>query len=81
MIPGMKADMADEILLSVREAARRLGIGRSLLYRLLLDGQITSVKIGRSRRVPVSALEDFVKMRVGETEGFESPLERIRLER
>lgn len=60
--------MADEILLSVSEAARRLGIGRSLLYRLILEGQILSVKIGRSRRVPLWALEEFVKVKVAEAE-------------
>jgi len=58
--------MADEILLNVSEAARRLGIGRSLLYRLMLEGQVLSVKIGRSRRVPVWALEEFAKKKATE---------------
>jgi excisionase family DNA binding protein len=61
--------MADEILLSVSEAARRLGIGRSLLYSLMLEGQVLSVKIGRSRRVPLCALEEFVKTKVADAEG------------
>jgi excisionase family DNA binding protein len=58
--------MADEILLTVREAARRLGIGRSLLYQLMLEGQVLSVKIGRSRRIPVWALEEFAKKKAAE---------------
>jgi excisionase family DNA binding protein len=64
--------MGDEVLLTVREAARRLGIGRSLLYRLMLDGQVVSVKIGRSRRIPVWALEEFVKAKVDDVEGVDS---------
>lgn len=63
--------MADEILLSVGDAARRLGIGRSLLYRMMLEGHVQSVKIGRSRRVPLCALEEFVKTRVAEAEGVD----------
>jgi excisionase family DNA binding protein len=58
--------MADELLLTVGEAARRLGIGRSLLYRLMLEGQVLSVKIGRSRRVPVWALEEFARAKAAE---------------
>ncbi len=71
--------MTDEILLSVSEAARRLGIGRSLLYRLMLEGQVMSVKIGRSRRVPVWALEEFVKTKVAEAEDVDIPLQALRL--
>jgi excisionase family DNA binding protein len=73
--------MADEILLRVSEAARRLGIGRSLLYRLMLGGQVVSVKIGRSRRVPVWALEEFVKTKMAEAEGVDFPLQVLRLGR
>ncbi len=71
--------MTDEILLSVREAARRLAIGRSLLYRLMLERQVLSVKIGRSRRVPVWALDEFVKVKVSETEGFDLPRQETKL--
>jgi hypothetical protein len=46
-----------------------LGIGRSLLGRLILDGQVLSVKIGRSRCVPLNALEKFVKTKVAEADG------------
>ncbi|HWO73727.1 MAG TPA: helix-turn-helix domain-containing protein [Dehalococcoidia bacterium] len=72
--------MGDEILLTVNEAARRLGIGRSLLYRLMLEGEVLSVKIGRSRRIPVLALEEFVKAKVAEAEGVDL-LEALTLER
>jgi len=74
--------MADEILLTVREAARRLGIGRSLLYRLMLEGQVLSVKIGRSRRVPVSALEEFAKKKAAEAaEDMDFDLRTLTLKR
>jgi excisionase family DNA binding protein len=52
--------MSDEVLISVEEAARRLGVCRSFLYPRVLRGEIPSVKLGRSRRVPVAALEKYV---------------------
>ena len=53
----------DLLLLPVDEAARRLSIGRSLLYELLASGEIHSVHVGRLRRVPASALTDFINRR------------------
>jgi excisionase family DNA binding protein len=53
----------DRLLLSVDEAAQRLSIGRSLLYELLAAGEIHSVQVGRLRRVPASALSDFINRR------------------
>lgn len=48
------------LLLRVEEAARRLGIGRSSMYRLLASGDIESVRVGGLRRIPVPALDDYV---------------------
>ena len=47
-------------LLSVTEAGRRLGIGRSALYQTLARGELRSVKVGRRRLVPADAIADFV---------------------
>lgn len=51
-------------LLSVEEAARRISCGRSHLYELLRRGEIESVRLGRSRRIPVVALQRFVQERI-----------------
>ena len=51
----------DKLLLTVVEAAHRLGIGRTLMYELLGSGQIRSVHVGRLRKVPAEALADFVE--------------------
>lgn len=52
---------ADRLLLTVPEAARRLGIGRSLLYELLADDQIDSIQVGRLRRIPIDALVAYIQ--------------------
>jgi len=48
------------LLLSVEEAAERLGIGRSLMYELIGSGQITSIRVGRLRRITPEALSAYV---------------------
>ena len=48
------------LLLTVCEAAEQLGIGRSLLYELLAEGQVESIHVGRLRRIPIDALADFI---------------------
>lgn len=37
----------------VTDAARFLGVSRSLIYKLLDEGVLPSVKIGNSRRIPI----------------------------
>lgn len=49
-----------KVLLSVEETAVALSMGRSFVYHLLTRGEIFSVKVGRTRRVPVKALHDYV---------------------
>jgi len=48
------------IVLTIEEAARRLGIGRTLMYRLVMTGEVESVSIGRLRRIPVECLTEYV---------------------
>jgi excisionase family DNA binding protein len=47
-------------LLTIVEAARRLGISRSKVYELLAVGELPSVRIGRTRRIALAALEEFI---------------------
>ena len=48
------------LLLSIQEAGRALGIGRSMTYELIAAGELETVHIGRAVRVPVDTIEDFV---------------------
>jgi excisionase family DNA binding protein len=51
---------APKLLLTVEEAAERLGVGRSTMYGLILDGAVESIHIGRLRRVPADALSEYL---------------------
>ncbi|MGE0729139.1 MAG: helix-turn-helix domain-containing protein [Acidimicrobiia bacterium] len=56
--------MSEALLVSVEEAARRLGIGRTLAYTLChrfeagLPGGLRCVRLGRRLLVPVRAIEE-----------------------
>lgn len=49
------------LLLRPAEVALALAIGRTRVYELMATGELESVVIGRSRRVPCVALEAFVE--------------------
>jgi excisionase family DNA binding protein len=50
----------DKLLLTPREVAHVLGIGRTKTYELLAAGVLESVVIGRCRRVPTDALDAYL---------------------
>ena len=54
-------------LLTVKQAAGVLNLGRSTVYQLIADGRLDVVHIGRSTRVPVDAITRFIsELRTGD---------------
>jgi excisionase family DNA binding protein len=51
-------DLVIEGLQRISDAARFLGISRSLVYRLINSGALPTVRIGRSRRIPIRAVRE-----------------------
>lgn len=51
----------EPLLLTIRQAARALAIGRTTLYELIADRQIEVLHIGRSTRIPLDAVRAFVE--------------------
>ena len=59
------ADLDDDLrLVTLPEAARFLSVSRGSLYDLLTTGQLASVHIGRSRRVPMGEIRRFIRERI-----------------
>ncbi|MFE9363840.1 helix-turn-helix domain-containing protein [Streptomyces sp. NPDC006978] len=56
------------VALTVTEAARRIGIGRTKLYEYVSSGEIASVKIGSLRRIPAEAVNEFLARRLSATD-------------
>ena len=51
----------EPLLLTVVEAGRLLSVGRTTVYELIQRGELQTVHIGRSVRIPVAAVTDFVE--------------------
>jgi excisionase family DNA binding protein len=49
------------LLLTVEESARELRIAKRRVWALIQDGSLSSVKIGRSRRISRDAIEQYVR--------------------
>ena len=58
--PAPQPVPSHKLLLTPQEAAEALSINRSTLYKLLMRGEIPSILIGRSRRIPVHGLEEWI---------------------
>jgi excisionase family DNA binding protein len=59
-LSNVSSRLGDRLVLTVSEAANRLGVGRSLMYELIASGQVESIRIGRLRRIPLEALSEYV---------------------
>lgn len=53
----------DPLVYSVTEAARALGIGRSLAFELAKSGELPTVRLGRRRVIPRHLLLDWLESR------------------
>ncbi len=51
----------DPEALSVEDAARRAGIGRTFLYEAISSGRLPSIKLGKRRLVRVEALRRWLE--------------------
>ena len=54
----------DKLLLKPSEAAELVGLGRSTFYGLVKAGTIPSIRVGRSIRIPLAALRQWVSEQV-----------------
>ena len=59
------SDLDDDLrLVTLPDAARFLSVSRGSLYDLLTTGQLASVHIGRSRRIPMGELRRYIRERL-----------------
>jgi excisionase family DNA binding protein len=56
---NLQASM-NPISVGVEDAARMIGVARSMLYELLARGEIESFKLGRRRLILVKNLEAYI---------------------
>ncbi|MBR7830241.1 helix-turn-helix domain-containing protein [Actinospica sp. MGRD01-02] len=59
-MPPTNANHDEPLLYTIHEAAAALRISRTKLYELLDSGDVESVYIGRSRKIPAEALRIYI---------------------
>jgi excisionase family DNA binding protein len=70
---GLDAAGIAPVLLTVAQAAQALAIGRTTLYELIRGGELEVIRIGRSTRVPVDAIDTYVDRQRRATVRVRSP--------
>ncbi len=66
IIPPWEEEPQAKLLATIDEAASLLNIRRTLFYKLVREGEIPTIKVGRTRRVPVMSLREYVLRQLAE---------------
>ena len=61
--------MTERALYSVDEATDQLSLSKSQMYELIRSGRLVTVKVGRRRLVPATAIAAYVEMLILESGG------------
>lgn len=56
----MQIEGIPRLMYRPEEAAEALAIGRTRVYAALAAGELRSVRVGRSRRIPADALREYL---------------------
>ena len=51
----------DALFRTINDSAAMLGVSRTTIYKLLDEGELTSVKIGKARRIPSDCLAAYIE--------------------
>jgi excisionase family DNA binding protein len=63
----MGPNMTERILLRPAEFAEAVGISRTKAYELIARGEVPSVRIGGSVRVPIDGLRTWIEQQTAES--------------
>ena len=74
-VPEPRESVAENVLLTVEEAAKRLRIGRTTAWGLVRSGELRSVLIGRLRRVPASEVHAYAAQLMTSEVAIDKPWE------
>jgi excisionase family DNA binding protein len=58
---SQQAPAVEPLLITMEEAARRLSVGRTLIYQQVRRGNLPSIRVGRCRRIALVDLERYVE--------------------
>jgi excisionase family DNA binding protein len=61
MPTNLPGDISEVKFLTVAEVAAVMRVSKMTVYRLVHSGELTSVRVGRSFRVPEHAVHDYLR--------------------
>ena len=70
----MDGNGGKKLVYTIPEACEMLSLSRAAIYRLIDRREIATVKVGRSRRVTLRQLDEFVRRMEGQAPPSISPL-------
>ena len=62
MAANPPGDMSEAQFLTIAEVASRMRVSKMTVYRLVHSGELASVQVGRSFRIPERAVHDYLKV-------------------
>ena len=72
---------SDKQLMKIPEVARRLNVGRTMVYELIRKGEITPIHIGRAVRIEPAAVDKLIEGLAAAAEANREPLPLFRRRR
>jgi excisionase family DNA binding protein len=66
-----RGQLAEPVLYRVTNAMRVLSMSRTVIYDLIRTGRLRTVKQGRTRLIPASAITDYVALLEREAGGYQ----------
>lgn len=56
-----------ETLRTIPEVAAQLRASKTSVYKLIETGELRSIKLGRARRIPASAIDELIARKLADT--------------
>ena len=61
MAPNHPGDMSDVVFLTIAEVAAKMRVSKMTVYRLVHDGELPAVRVGRSFRVTEDDVNEYLR--------------------
>lgn len=62
----METPARPRLLITIAQVQDELQVGRTTIYRMIQTEELTTVRIGRSVRIPRTALDEWLRKRLAE---------------
>lgn len=61
MVPNQPGDMSDVVFLTIAEVAAKMRVSKMTVYRLVHNGELPAVRVGRSFRVTEDDVNEYLR--------------------